>query len=56
MWYGRILRTQNCGTRYKCLAVPIAEGFGEGRAEGWGAMSLREGAVVVVEWSSIDEP
>lgn len=23
----RILRTQNCGTRYRCLAVPITEEF-----------------------------
>lgn len=25
MWHGRILRTQNCGTRYRCLAVAICD-------------------------------
>lgn len=27
--WGEILRTQNCGTRYRCLAVVISEGFGD---------------------------
>lgn len=33
MWHGRILRTQNCGTRYRCLAVAICDLERESRIE-----------------------
>lgn len=66
MWHGRILRTQNCGTRYRCLAVAICDLERESRKRpgvaalvDWGAAAEGLGKekallIVVVEWSPPD--